>query len=356
MVCCNKHLYKEIKRVEWRMKIFAIPFFSIITGLLITDVPLLLFESLFHIVFSFMSITILWISIRQLVIRAQNYFPNDNQFKKRIVIQIIISILITIVVDIFNLILYNMYHGVNLSLWNCFVETRQHYLAILAFAFLINAVYENLHRFGLLLDKELETENLKKAALEAQYQGLTNKLNPHFLFNSLNTLSELIEEDKLKANRFIQELSDVYRYVLNNSKNVWVSLQVEVDFTKSYFALQKMRFEENLSLEITISSEFLNFYILPQALQMLIENAIKHNEVSNSHKLVISVYIENDFLIIRNNKKLKKNNTTGTQVGLANITERYKILTGKTVEILNEEKRFVVKLPLVKVLEENTAI
>ena len=154
-----------------------------------------------------------------------------------------------------------------------------------------------------LSEKALETERYKKESIEAQYQNLTSRLNPHFLFNSLNTLTTVVEEDPKKAVNYIRELSVVYRYVLNSQKLTWADLAAEMSFTQSYILLMKMRFEDNLRINLDICEEYLNYHILAMTVQLLIENAVKHNEISSSHPLEIKICCRDEKLIVSNNKQ-----------------------------------------------------
>ncbi|WP_229206953.1 sensor histidine kinase [Dyadobacter crusticola] len=194
----------------------------------------------------------------------------------------------------------------------------------------------------------IETEKLKTERFAQQYQSLKDQLNPHFLFNSLNVLSNLVYEDQDTASRFIQQLSRIYRYVLDVQHEELVTLEQELDFAKNYLALQKIRFEENLSYQIRIEEDQKGL-LPPLSLQLLLENAIKHNIASTENPLRIDIYLENDFLVVKNNLQLKSRITEeSTGIGLSNISKRYELLMQQPVSVQNEAGYFVVKLPLVK--------
>jgi LytS/YehU family sensor histidine kinase len=220
------------------------------------------------------------------------------------------------------------------------------------FTFLINTIYESFYLFQRLSESALEIEHFKKENIEAQYQNLTSRLNPHFLFNSLNTLTTIVEEDSKKAVEYIKELSIVYRYVLNTQKTNWTDLPSELQFTNSYINLLKMRFEDNLSIIMDICEKHKTYYILPMTVQLLIENAVKHNEISKSHPLEIKVFCHNEFLIVTNNKQKRNIIPSSTKVGLHNISERYRFLVNKSVIIEDAETTFTVKIPLIKLSVE----
>lgn len=192
----------------------------------------------------------------------------------------------------------------------------------------------------------LENEQLKNENLLVQLTSLKNQLNPHFLFNSLNTLSWLINEDKAKSQQYLQKLSQVLRYSLSMQEQSLVSLKEEFGLVENYIFLLQMRFGDNLKIVKNI--ENMQFKIPPLSLQLLIENAIKHNIISTASPL--SIWLElnesNKTIIVRNTLNLKPN-SEGTGIGLVNLNERFKILASKEVEIKQNDKEFKVILPLI---------
>ena len=192
----------------------------------------------------------------------------------------------------------------------------------------------------------IETEQLRTEKLAGQYQSLKNQLNPHFLFNSLNVLTNLVYENADKSASFIQQLSKIYRYVLDVQQEELVSLADEIGFAQNYLSLQKIRFEENLVYDIK-TEHIENFYLPPLSLQLLLENAIKHNIVSMAYPLKINIHQEGDVLIVRNNFQPKnKNEIESNGIGLENIKRRYELMSDKKPEIIQTATEFCVKLPL----------
>ncbi|WP_339608721.1 histidine kinase [uncultured Roseivirga sp.] len=193
----------------------------------------------------------------------------------------------------------------------------------------------------------LDAERLKKEQMEAKYETLKNQVNPHFLFNSLNALTNLVYEDQDQAAKFIRELSKVYRYVLDTRAQEVVSLKTEMEFVNSYLFLQKIRFDEKLHLNISIEG-FEQKMLPPMAIQMLLENAIKHNVIAEEEPLTIHIEIENgEKLVVRNN--LQKKNIPieeSSEMGLSNIKSRYEFLSATPVEVIDGPSEFIVKLPL----------
>ena len=191
----------------------------------------------------------------------------------------------------------------------------------------------------------VRAEQLEKEKIATQYESLRNQVNPHFLFNSLNALSELVYEDQDLAVKYIRQLSEVYRYVLD-SRNVEVaSLVDEIKFLESFVFLQQIRFGDNLKVSIQVEKTR-SLFILPLSLQILLENAIKHNIVSKEDPLEISVFEEKDYLVVSNKLNLKRTNESGTEIGLKNIKMRYQYLTQRPVEVQKSEGVFTVRIPI----------
>lgn len=197
----------------------------------------------------------------------------------------------------------------------------------------------------------LDAERLKKEQMASKYESLKNQVNPHFLFNSLNALTNLVYEDQDMAADFIRQLSKVYRYVLETRSKEVVSLETEMKFVESYLFLQKIRFDDKLRVETEIQG-FEKHMIPPLALQMLLENAIKHNTIAKDEPLTIKIFVENERLVVENNLQIKNipiEESSG--MGLSNIQARYEFLSDKPVIIEKTEKAFSVKLPLLTISE-----
>lgn len=193
---------------------------------------------------------------------------------------------------------------------------------------------------------QLEAERLKQANLESQIQILTQQLDPHFLFNNFNTLSSLIEENPKKANQFLWRLSDVYRYVLSNREQKIVALKEEMKMIEAYVHLLKERFGEHLIVHYAISNLEQDLFIPVLALQNLVENAVKHNIINAQHPLIISIYTDQDWLIVENTYQPKLHTEHSSKLGLKNIQDRYQLLCKKTVSIEQTPDVFRVRLPL----------
>ncbi len=209
-----------------------------------------------------------------------------------------------------------------------------------------------LHARGFMLamkqnaKKEVVEQKLIAKSANAQFESLKNQLDPHFLFNSLNVLSSLIDENPEQAQKFTSSMSKIYRYVLEQKDKELVSVEEELDFAKTYCDLLKTRFEDSVSFEFNISESVKNQYVVPLSLQLLLENSIKHNFATSAKPLHIMIFSENGNLIVENNLQARELPNKSTGVGLANIVSRYNLLTDRNVFVEKSEEFFRVKLPI----------
>lgn len=187
---------------------------------------------------------------------------------------------------------------------------------------------------------------LKEQNLIFQTETLKNQINPHFLFNSLNTLSSLINTQTEIAENFVGRLSSIYRYILENSTKDSVSLNAELAFIKDYFFLHKIRDDEKIKLEIDIEDAE-SYEILPVSLQLLIENAIKHNMKTRENPLKILIHLEKPYIVVKNNLQKMASQLKSTRTGLKNLRERVKLITGMDLIIEETNDEYIVKVPLI---------
>lgn len=199
-----------------------------------------------------------------------------------------------------------------------------------------------------LEDVQLRAERLEKEAVQAQFAALKSQVNPHFLFNSLSILSSLVHTDAELSERFIDQLSKAYRYILEQKDNERVPLKTELEFIQAYRFLLNIRFENKFDVVIDVAETAQKQYaIAPLTLQLLVENAVKHNRMSVKEPLQVQIFIEDDCLVVQNNRQLRPQSETSTGVGLQNIVNRYALLTDRAVRIEEDEDRFSVKIPLI---------
>ncbi len=193
----------------------------------------------------------------------------------------------------------------------------------------------------------INIEKIKRDHISSQYEALKNQVNPHFLFNSLNALSSLVHDHPDRAIEFINRLSDVYRYVLDSKDKEVVPVKEELDFVRAYSFLLKARFEDNLEIEFDVSDK--EGYVPPMSVQMLLENVVKHNEISNDHPMRISVKEKDSYIFVNNRLQLKKEHSEMSGIGLDNITSRYSVLSDRSVQINQTDQEFIVGLPVLQI-------
>ncbi len=220
-------------------------------------------------------------------------------------------------------------------------------LLIFIIALLLTAL---MHAWDVNQKKTLENQELLLKSLQNRYDALKNQVNPHFLFNSLNTLNGLVGYDDDKAHEYINQLSSVFRYTMQNKPVL--QLRDELNSAYSYIYLMKIRFNESLQIKYHIDEKYMDYYILPFALQILIENAIKHNVVSNKSPLSIIVETTADNAICIKNSIHLKNGVESSGIGLSNLDERYNLIFDKGIKITQDENYFIVEIPLIKDIEE----
>lgn len=352
---CHTSCNELFLQNEWRWKRITIPIFIVITTFTVALYPIN--WKIFPIEFINTAIVILclWVVNRFIIVR----FHTSSKFKKNRKNKFLYKYLLTIIASVSIVFIdIRLFHEVMLVNFadecpsdiftHLLIEHRYLFLITILFAYFINANYERLFLFLELTETGIMAEKYKKDSIESKFNNLKNKINPHFLFNTFNALSEVIEENPPKASKLVNELTDVYRYVFDNQETNWISLKRELDFIYSYINLFKMRFEENLQTEITIPSENLDDNIAPLTLQILVENAIKHNVISSKKPLKISIEVKDSFIIVKNNLQLKNIINTGSSFGLKNLQERYKHLTNDEVVIKKTDDEFCVKVPLIK--------
>lgn len=197
--------------------------------------------------------------------------------------------------------------------------------------------------------KEVVEQKLIAKSANAQFESLKNQLDPHFLFNSLNVLSSLIDENPKQAQKFTASMSKIYRYVLEQKDKELVTVEDELEFAKTYCDLLKTRFEDSVDFIFDVEKEDLRRFVVPLSLQLLLENCIKHNFATSAKPLFIRIFSENDTLCIENNLQVREQIKESSGIGLANIVQRYSLLTKRNVFIEKSEDYFKVKLPILSV-------
>jgi len=231
--------------------------------------------------------------------------------------------------------------------WN--VVRLSSIIILIAVFFLVN-LYETVFLVRDVANDKLQQEQLVRAKAEAELEALKNQIDPHFIFNSLNTLSHLIEEKPEKAKLFNDHMADVYRYILQNKAKDLVLLRDEMLFLNDYFSLLKIRFEDALQLAIEVDETVWDQYLIPPiSLQVLLENAVKHNEFSATTPLTITLSFKDGELQMQNLLREKMLRKPSSRIGLQNLEERYRLSTNKSISVIKTEDRFTVCLPVLKI-------
>lgn len=244
-----------------------------------------------------------------------------------------------------RLVLKVLVHGVPLGTFLLDERPQDYYVSFLI-AVVVSILFYAAYYYKFYKEKQVKEQKIIAGSASARFDALKNQLDPHFLFNSLNVLTSLIEEDPDQAQKFTTSLSKVYRYVLEQKNKDLVTVDEELNFAKTYVRLLKMRFEDSIVFEIPEKCSQPEAKIVPLSLQLLLENAVKHNVVTASKPLHIKVFEEGGMLVVSNNLQEKQVVKKSSGVGLQNIRQRYGILTDKEVSIEKTATEFSVALPM----------
>ncbi len=325
----------------------AITIFFNLSPLLDKETPLIRF-----ITFGFISIYVTWLAARLLVKLARKYFTGIENYKKRIAALVLLAfpavvLLVTFRVACLTYWVYASVEGFEVEAGDILFMIGINLFHLVV----ILCIYESRYFFSQWLIAKSQTEELLRTNLEAQLDSLKSQVQPHFLFNSLNALQALVKtEENKKAIQFINDLSQVYRYLLQSNENQLITLEKELAFTHAYFNLLKTRFGGGLQLEIQVNPEYCGHLLPPVTLQLLVENAVKHNIASVSKPLTISILSNDDgSILVKNNLQRKpQSSIQSNRKGLLNITAKYKLMKAPEVHINEREDAFEVIIPLLK--------
>jgi two-component system, LytTR family, sensor kinase len=295
--------------------------------------------------------TVIWLGNRYIMIWARTRYPQFEVVRKRLLIQSLVMLVYTLlannilgyVLDICGLKERHEFAGGDL-----YTVIFHSNVAAISCSLTVVAIYESIYFMNELRKSVEEKEMLKRESLKAQLSALKTQVNPHFLFNNLNTLSSIIPEDPVKAVDFVQQLSKVYRHILEVQEEQSIPLKDELDVMKAYAFLLQTRFGDNLDITINVPEEKLKKRIVPLSLQILMENAIKHNIVSSEKPLKVDVFAENGRLVVSNNLQKKNQLNESTGIGLDNIRNRCKLLGSGQVEVTESGTSFTVSIPLIE--------
>lgn len=276
-----------------------------------------------------------------------NHSLNNERLKKyRFLLGLFGSVFLTLI----TFFLVRMIHiiGIDGKTFNEFIagENFQMYFIALLFTLVISLFFHAFYFYKALQENKVKEQKVIAGTASAKFESLKNQIDPHFLFNSLNVLTSLIEENPDNAQRFTTSLSKVYRYVLEQKDKELVSVEEELAFAKTYMELLTMRFENSLFYDVPQNLENPEAKVVPLSLQLLLENAIKHNAVSEGRPLSIRIFEEGNYLVVENNLQKKEVLQNRRGVGLQNIINRYHLVTNRKVIIDENQSSFQVKIPV----------
>ena len=341
----------QFKLNDIGFRLILIPFFGIaipvITGMINLD-NFSHWKIKLSFLYTILIAFLIWQGNRYLLFSLRSYFNWHKKPLHKIGILLLSVSFYTIPLSVLMLTgWYKLFTNAEIDREIIFTST----LIIMICVIFITHVYETAFLVKESESEIVRNEQLERAKAEAELEALKNQIDPHFIFNSLNTLSHLIEEKPQKAKQFNDNLADVYRYILHNKGRELVLLQEEIGFLNDYFSLLKIRFENAVQLNITCSETMFEQYLVPPiSLQVLVENAIKHNEFTDENPLVITISNENDSLVIHNDKRIKTLRKESSKIGLHNLQERYRLIAGKEIIVQEDEKNFTVTLPLLPIM------
>lgn len=338
---------KKIPRLEMYSFLFSMPLIAMVLNLIIYDENwrswgswLISFPLLFFIGFCTFYCHVIYDDW------AERKFPALNQSPQRVSMKALVTIFIMSPAIVLIFLLYD-----RLSILGYRLKTED-LVAGLFVGLSVNLIFETLYEADYIFMKYKETamekDTLMRLSFTQEFDTLKSQVNPHFLFNCFNTLSSLISVDKEKAERFLDELSKVYRYLLRNNQEGVSTLENEIRFIESYFRLLQTRHGEAVQMNLQIEKEYYPYLLPSLTLQLLVENVVKHNSLSKNKPLYIDIFTtKGNKLVISNNLQRRTVKAASHGVGLENIRAKYLLLNVKGFQIIEDDKNFTVVLPLI---------
>jgi two-component system, LytTR family, sensor kinase len=286
--------------------------------------------------------SVFWETLRAIHYWLNRVYPFERNLTGRITIQVTLGIIVGILVRAFIYVWLEPLAPFKVD--SMFLATTWAIYAMIPVG--INLCFFTVYFIDRWKDSIIKTERLEKEKSQVQFDNLKNQLNPHFLFNALTSLNSLIYENQKLASDFLQQLSKVYRYVLQNKDKNFVLLSTELEFIRHYVKLLETRFSSAIRITVDVPSDAREKAIVPVTLQILIENALKHNVVDKNKVLHIEIITIGDYLVVTNNLQPRSNVENSNKLGLENLKSLYRFLTDKPVIIEPTDDRFSVKVPL----------
>lgn len=352
-------LHKLIKEIPRAIILSIAVFLVLLVVKLLTGITIQLNEHLLvNFGYTMLYGLTLYFANAYLFIYLDGIFEVERFTKRRI----ILGFLGSFVISVFAIFILRIVEDVLIegSSFEAFFqnETLANYVVTILITFFVTIAFHAFYFYKAYQENKVNQQKIIAGTASAQFESLKNQIDPHFLFNSLNVLSSLIEEDPIAAQKFTTSLSKVYRYVLEQKDKELVSVAEEIAFAKTYMNLLLMRFENSITFEIPDTIENDEAKVVPLSLQLLLENCIKHNVVSETKPLHIKISLQKGVLVVSNNLQKKEVLSDRKGVGLENIVSRYGILTHRKVLVEENENEFKISLPIltkqILVMETNT--
>jgi sensor histidine kinase YesM len=283
-----------------------------------------------------------------LALKLDKFFPWQTQTNNRLFVGFVIQMMVAFCLIFGSIYLYATFFVSNEYF---FIEHQETFikLSILLCILLMvySVIYFAFYSYYSFATLQIESVKQERKQIDLQLKALKSQLSPHFLFNSLNTISSLVHSNPKKSELFIRKLANMYQFTLNSYHSTLISLEEELNFVASYQYLLETRFENKLKVEIQVSEELYQTQIPPLTLQMLIENAVKHNTMDLNNPLHVAVYVEGNYICVKNDITEIPKNKTSFHIGLKNINTRYLLLAKKGISITNGTI-FLVKIPIIR--------
>lgn len=286
-----------------------------------------------------------WIVTRQFGIIIWKRFPWEKNPLIHILIVLAFILFFTIAIIGLVFVIDLLIYGNTPDYWK--THRSLHIAILIVFIFAV-VIHEAVFLFFLWKRELTHAADLEKENIRSKFEALKNHVNPHFLFNSLGTLASLINTEKEKATQYVNEFSKIYRYFLEVNSNDFVSIEEELNFIDSYIYLQKIRYGEGFTFINRIDKEYCKSFILPLTLQLLIENALKHNTTSSQLPMNIEIFVDENrqVIVVKNNYQPRKTEES-TKTGLINLEQRYMSFVGKTIIYQHDDRFFSVEIPII---------
>lgn len=337
----RKHIFRQLIDIAIVLALSSLITYAFVGNYLFTNFHTVYKNTLFGFCIGYS----LWKGNQFIGWLGSSFFPWVKNPKLTFTINSALSVVFT-VLDIIAVYYFYLKFVFNTNIF----ENFNHWGWQMAFTFLISLVITTsfylVYFFKWWRIATVNGEKLKQEAIQLRYDALKSQVNPHFMFNSLSVLSSLIDTDTVKAKQFIQQFSDIYRYVLDQKDKELVPLEDELKFVQSYINLHQMRHGDNLNVIIDINNY--SGYIIPLSLQTLLENCFKHNVVSDEKPLTVRIWRENEFIIVQNNLQKRRTIQESNGIGLETISKRYKYLSNQAMEVIESNDHFTVKVPIIK--------